>query len=539
MAAEKTSRPVFFSGLEPVPASAVEASVDDFTTEQRRDGPSGAVGSSSRSGRNVTGEPLGLSHIELIEAHACLGPLWEYAEALETEIEETSTRGRPREHTVFEALLFEATAELRGNCRDIARTFADPKTWQRLRETVAQAWPRHPRRRLSNQPISRSQHHRFRERYLHGQTLKELRLIVEGIAVDAALHMDLLGGQAGSVNHPHTTQFAEGDGTWIPSIYKNGPRIIINPETGKARRFDPGAVPYHTPEGDIARGAYGRHAVLVGVRGPHRNERIILAADFKPEGKSDATVFCDMVLDLHARHPHLRKGLLGVTYDMALHAADIDRFLDAGIIPVSKVQRTNQGKPAAVNLDEHAFTTLKGKQVFKEVVALDGTPCILVTNDRGTGSYMPLQRVHTQLNRHINSTTVYATWQVPNHSLTPPELIGAATRIRHNSTTEERKHGKRRTRVLRLIPEGTDPDFQRIFGLRQDTESTNSHYKYLLPHGRARTATTTRQHLNLIAYRFNIMIKGLISHHQRTGTPLERWFGEHQPRVRAAPAKAA
>ena len=152
---------------------------------------------------------------------------------------------------------------------------------------------------------------------------------------------------------------------------------------------------------------------------------------------------------------------------------------------------------------------------------------------------MPLQRIRTQLNRHIHTTTVYATWQIPDHPLTPPNRVGATTRIRHNSTTEERKHGKRRTRTLRVIPEGTDPDFNRIFGLREDPESINSHYKSRLPNGRARTVTTSRQRLNVIAYRVNVMITALIAHHQRTGAPLHHCLSEHQPRVRAGPAKAA
>ena len=224
---------------------------------------------------------------------------------------------------------------------------------------------------------------------------------------------------------------------------------------------------------------------------------------------------------------------------MALYPTDIDRFLDAGIIPVSKVQRTRTNKPAAVNLGKHTFTNPKGNRTATEVIGLDGTPCIIVRNENGTDSYMPLQRVHTQLNRHIHVTTVYATWETPDHPLTPLALIGATTRIRHNSTTEERKTGKRRTRALRVIPEGTDPDFDRIFGLRQDPESTNSHIKSLLRNGRARTVGTDRQTLNLIAYQITVMTTALISHHQRTGIPLNHWFGEHQPRVRAGPAKAA
>lgn len=447
--------------------------------------------------------------------------------------------GRPREHTVFEALLFEMVAALRASYRETARTFADPKTWRRLQDTIAQTWPWHPRRRLSDKPISREQHHRFRERYLHGETLKEFKQTVNDVVLNAASHLGLLTAEAGSVTHPATTQIVPGDGTWIPSMYKLGPRIIIDPRTGKPRPHDPDSVAYHTPTGEIGRGAYGQQAVLPIARGPYRNERLILDTGFKPAGKSDATVFCDMVLDIYDRHPHLRKGLRGIVYDMALHATDIDRLLDAGIIPVCKVQRTKDGKPAAVNLGRHTFTNPKGRKIAVEVIAVDGTPCIIVINEKGTDSYMPLLRVHTQLNRHINITTVYGIWQVPNHLLTPPALKGATTRIRHNSTTEERKTGKRRTRALRVIPEGTDPDFDDIFGLRQDTESNNSHIKSLLRNGRARTVGTTRQTLNLIAHQVSVMTTALIAHHQRTGTPLHHWFGEHQPRVKAALAKAA
>lgn len=110
-------------------------------------------------------------------------------------------------------------------------------------------------------------------------------------------------------------------------MYKNGPRQIINPKTGKIRRFDPDAVSYHTPNGKIGRGAHGQQAVLAIARGPYRNERLILDTGFKPVGKSDATVFCDMVLNIRRRHPRLRKSIRGVVYDMALHATDIDRFL--------------------------------------------------------------------------------------------------------------------------------------------------------------------------------------------------------------------
>ena len=97
---------MFLSGIQPVPVADANPSVDDFTTEERADGPADMAGSSGGGSRKVRGEPLGLSHIELIEATACHRWLWEYAETLQRHIDETPRTGRAREHTVFEALLF-------------------------------------------------------------------------------------------------------------------------------------------------------------------------------------------------------------------------------------------------------------------------------------------------------------------------------------------------------------------------------------------------------------------------------------------------
>ena len=304
MAAKQTRRRLF-SGLQPVAVSDINPAVDDFSTEERVDGPSDAANSSGGGKRRIRGEPLGLSNMELIEATACQSWLWEYAETLEKDLDKIPRRGRPREHTVFEALLFEVASGWRGNYRDLARTFDDPKTWQRLQDTVAEAWPDHPRRRLPDKPINRSQYHRFRERHLHDEIIEELDQTVDDICISAASRVGMLTPEAGSINHPDTTQIAMGDGTWKRSMYKNGPKQIINPKTGKVKRYDSGSVAYHTSTGVTARNAYGRQLVLVVARGPHRGERIILADDFKPPGKSDATVFCDMILNMRRRYPHL------------------------------------------------------------------------------------------------------------------------------------------------------------------------------------------------------------------------------------------
>ena len=97
-------------------------------------------------------------------------------------------------------------------------------------------------------------------------------------------------------------------------------------------------------------------------------------------------------------------------------------------------------------------------------------------------------------------------------------MVGATTRIRNNSTPQERqaKRHTRRTRGLRPIPE-TDPSFKPLYGPRQDIESHFSTYK---------------RQLNYNLFQINT---ALVAHHKRTGKDISRWFGSHFPDTRAGP----
>ena len=148
---------------------------------------------------------------------------------------------------------------------------------------------------------------------------------------------------------------------------------------------------------------------------------------------------------------------------MALRSADSDRLMDHGILPITKTPRTSRGKTAAVNLGPHTFKTATG-QAEKDIIALNGTPTIAVMDGEGNPHYQPLRRVRTQIKKpgpRTRKHIVYTQWQIPDKPLVPPHLVGATTRIRNNSTPQERqaKRHTRRTRGLRPVPE-TDPAFQ-------------------------------------------------------------------------------
>ena len=129
------------------------------------------------------------------------------------------------------------------------------------------------------------------------------------------------------------------------SLGVNTSWLVVKPEVAVAevlrRRADPDAVPSY----DGAQ-ICGRNLVTVLARNPAGNERVILDLDFKPvAGVSDATVATDMALALF----HQRPAAAGVVYDMALHAADVDRILGRGRLPISKVQRTSGNRVARIS----------------------------------------------------------------------------------------------------------------------------------------------------------------------------------------------
>jgi hypothetical protein len=144
---------------------------------------------------------------------------------------------------------------------------------------------------------------------------------------------------------------------------------------------------------------------------------------------------------------------------------------------------------------------------------VDGTPCLRLPI-AGQEHAVPLVggQVHWRDNR------CYRYWSLPNTETIPPALRGATTRIRHNSTSKEKLSNKLRTLNLRLYPE-SDPDFARLYGYRQDTESMHADLKSRLIGQRARSANLTRQRLDMIAWAIFNNLRAAIAYQARTGRP--------------------
>ena len=464
---------------------------------------------------------------------ACFEPLWTLAAQLEAIIDASSTRRarREREYSVFEALLFEVLAWTLRSFTRVHENLADPFVWSELRTAVEEAWPSHPDRRLSSRGPSRSQHYRFRKRWLSDYLMEVMHNHMEQAAVDAVQSMGMLAPGVGSLTDPDPYGFVTGDGCWVPAMTKLTRSQAVDAETGEiVGRYDSDALPYR---GDDSGGVGGRGYLMVMLlaRTEWRQERVVLSTRLKsaynPDvGRNDATIAVDALLDLTDRNPDLRPGLRGLVYDMALSVAGHDDLLDAGLIPVSKVPLTTTSQIAADNLGRHNFKTATG-HVSHVVTAVNGTPCLMIPDGNGIAHYLPLKLRQVTTMKRKTRTQIATLWSVPDNPLAPKHLRGARTRIRHTRTPQQRASDDSRSRALRIFPE-SDHRFDAIFGRREDSESVNADYKSRLWNGRCRTMDHHSVDFGNVAYQIHTIITALVAYSQRTNTDTTRWFGQLQ-----------
>ena len=510
-------------GIEPIPIRSLNAKPGDFSVEERLDGPTGSAG--IRPGRKRPPKPAspGMSDPQKAQAAAAWVGVWELDEMLEERAAARPKTGRPRQYKFADIILFNIINSVHRSARATERFLRDPAQWKLLCKAAEEAWPDHPHRRLSEKGPSRGQNARFRENHVEDDdAFAEIAEKFEALCVEIAEAMGMCDSSKGSWTEPAGENMVRSDGTWIPSLYNSSSPTYVDPATGEiiATRFDPDATAYR----DNSQ-ANGNMLVTLIARNPHHNERVILSLDYKPHtNMSDATVATNMALRIFPQLP----GMYGFVYDMALHANDYDRLLSAGLLPVSKVQRTSSSKVPVFNLNECEFTLTDGTKKHLVVQAVDGTPRIeLVIGDERKS--VGLVRVRTQrVSDRTDTYRFYGTWQIPDIPGIARNLRNAATPIRHNSYEHEIADKTPRTRALRVIPE-TDDSFNRLFGLREDSESMHHHLKMTLLNGRARSVGRHRQLFDFHGYQAHVAITALLAWHHRTGADLSRWFGQWKP----------
>ena len=292
----------------------------------------------------------------------------------------------------------------------------------------------------------------------------------------------------GTATCPDTSQCVLGDATWIRAT------------TGH-RHFRSRQLPARSHGKHV--GVPGRELVVLMCLSSN-GERIVLDAAFMPEDRADSRNDADQAVDMltHLLDEHgdlLRQGLRGFIYDMAMSAEAIDRVLDIGVLPITKVPRSHGGGPRSACLGPHTFTANDGTRHDHDVIAIDGSPVVLFANSHGVKMAVPLHRHHFRWERGQRRHIAVCRFVMPSSPIVPKQLRGAVTAVRLNSTDKE-VHAMphmRRTRALRVIPEA-DPGFE-VYSAREVVESEFAHLKHRAGHGlRARSRDTAE--FSLLAY---------------------------------------
>lgn len=523
-------RTPIFDGLDAVCRDSL-INKGDYSYEKRR----GGSDSDEKTGggqRRTTGSGPLMEPDQWVMAAMCSQPVIDETEYFQDLMDEDAAgnhSGRRPEFRGSDMAAFRYTRRFHdSSLRMTERLLSNPRRWEELRAEQIKAHPDLPERlRLSENPPSQWQFLRFRAKYLDDETEEALGDIIEENALKAARHMGLLNktrkGKTSTATNPHRTQFVAGDSTQHNALYRARTATTTGPNP-RPRRCDEGAI---CPANEGQR----RYDVLfASVREEKPCERIVLIARRKPRDKREAVAVTEKILDLREKHPDMLQDLAGVAFDMDMRDSECDLLLSNNLLPVCKVARTNKNLAAAIDLGKLEFTRNGETKAILPVTAIDGTPTIAAIDTDGVLYDQPLQLVKIQAKTNTkNQTIVYTTYKIPDSPFVPRRHVGLRVRIRQNSTSREINSKMPRTRALRVYGEGTDPRFAEYFGVREDPESINNHFKSTQHNRRAQCINEHPVQFDLFAYQTAQTIVGLLAHHARTGADIKAWFGNYKP----------
>ncbi|WP_460966695.1 hypothetical protein [Pedococcus soli] len=321
-------------------------------------------------------------------------------------------------------------------------------------------------------------------------------------AVDLAHDIGLcLPSCGGSWSHPAKTRTAYGDGTLVTPIYRpptavrhtlaDGTIAVLypDPETGELlpqprRRYDPDAMEHHGKAGP----AHATNYVAWHVRGGSYYERVILTIGRVEAAGREAETAVTLLGDLRRA---FGDELQAVVYDGAFRGVHLDQVMRRyGYVPISK-----PGTYAAAETAPSAVRLPNGRSA-------KSFPLGTWTHDTPTGPCT-----------HILAAVNGAVSEIGLDESGDPVLLGQLARrqVKRPRRADGRFHFSvgyempcqagafwvwvsphadradlhaRRSENVRIIA-ATDPDGQRIVGIRSDAESHHYHFKRTLLVGRA------------------------------------------------------
>ena len=309
------------------------------------------------------------------------------------------------------------------------------------------------------------------------------------------------------------------DGKVVTPLYKAKPgEKRVDLETGEVRplRHDPDAALHFEGDGEAA---WGTKFVMVATRSPLG--RLILDLEHVPDPGSAAKVALSCFERLA---PHV-PGAQAIVYDTALRGTHHQKILrELGIVPVNMVtarrsfgSRTAKRKIArtekTVHVEDKDVALPDGSTTTVRLFSKAGAIGILRPTEAGEAKFTPLSRIRThRMKAGSGLYRWYNDYRLPEH------LGGGEVTVRLHQNEEDRKRKFNRTENVRPIPP-SDPDFARLYGRRNDSESLNRALEDTMFLGRAHSLGWRRQQVEVLGWA--LMVNALTIARHRTDAALE------------------
>ncbi|WAX55539.1 hypothetical protein M6B22_13415 [Jatrophihabitans cynanchi] len=447
--------------------------------------------------------------------------------------------GRPAQHPAWVLLGYGVLARVYRSGVRVENELRHPGTWQLILD--AADWMRAEDPELEISPAGPvppgwdawkyARNHYFTD----PEVLDALREEFTRAAVEQARQLGLLRPDGpGSLTHPDRSRTVYGDGTVVRPMYRPpAARRVTDPATGLTkveyldpdgnpiasprRRFDPDAADFHGHAGPV----HGQNFVALYARGDRAHQRVVLGVHRteRPGGEAEAAV-----AGIKALHVVAGAGMQVVVYDGALRGVHIDELMrECGLLVVNKVHASSktrsrkqraagQQKPPAAPrwhpLGQWEHDTPTGV-CRHTLAAVDGAVSEIGTDDAGTPVVVSrLPRKQVKRSRRLHGGYHFnVAYEIPC-----PQGVFLAWVTPHGEPGDP---DHRRADAVRVIAEGEE-DFTRLYGLRNDAEAFNAHFKRSLLVDRAMSLGAARQLLDVLCY--GLLNNALAAHHAATAS---------------------
>ena len=462
-------------------------------------------------------ERLTASSLEKLEAILNNPAIYELAGA----IPGPAKAGRRRDYPTFMILVFNSLLSVWRSGRQVEAELSHPIVWRHLRRIVQRRFPDDPSMHLPKQPMRRHHYVYGRDRYLTDPVILErLGQIHRELAAAQAREAGLLDPDgAGSYTHPDLSRVLHADGKVVTPLFRAKPGAFrLDAATGEMFpiRYEADAALHFEGDGEAA---WGTKFVMVATRSPVG--RFILDLDRVPEPGAEAKV---AVSCFERLAPHV-SGAQAIVYDTALRGVHHQTILrEIGLVPVNMVaaaetfgsrtlKRKIKRREKTVHVEDKLLTQPDGSPVTVRLYSKGGAIGIMRPTEVGEMLFTPLIRKRThRMQAGSGLYRWYNDYRLPEH------LGGNQITVRLHQDDEDRRRRFNRTENVRPIPP-SDPDFPRLYGRRNDSESLNRSLEDTLFLGRAHSLGWRRQQVEMLGWA--LMVNALTMARHRAAEDLE------------------